>query len=83
MKKHIRLCCFTLFIQVAVTAQNKVAILNDGGTNPGMIIDELRPRLPDSTGTFYISDTWQTGNVYLDKHRTLKNYPLKYDLILI
>jgi len=69
-----------LVFPIVLIAQNKVAILDDAGTNPGLVIDELRPKAPDVTGTFYIADEWQPGNVHLNRNRSLKNYPLKYDL---
>ncbi len=60
--------------------QNKTNMLDEGGTNPGLVLNELRLPAPGVTGTFYLADDWHTGNVYLGRNRTLNGYPLKYDL---
>jgi hypothetical protein len=60
--------------------QNKPNLLDEGGTNPGMVLNELRLPAPGVVGTFYLTDTWNTGNVHLGGNRVLKGFPLKYDL---
>jgi len=60
--------------------QNKSNILDEGGTNPGMVLNELRLPAPGVVGSFYLADNWNTGNVYLAQNRVLKGFPLKYDL---
>lgn len=81
MKKQLLFFLLSCICWPAVLfSQNKVAILDDAGTNPGLVIDELRPKPPEMMGSFYLADQWQTGNVYLDSKRNLKNYLLKFDL---
>lgn len=60
--------------------QNKQNILDEGGTNPGLVLNELRLPAPGVVGTFYLADQWNTGDVYLGPNRVLNGYPLRYDL---
>ncbi len=60
--------------------QNKQNMLDEGGTNPGMVLNELRLPAPGVVGSFYLADNWNMGDVYLAQNRVLKGFPLKYDL---
>lgn len=44
------------------------------------IIGEVRARPAGVEGTHYISQEWNTGNIYLKSGDTLKNFPLMYDI---
>jgi hypothetical protein len=44
------------------------------------IIGEVKAKKEATQGSYYISENWNTGTIYLKSGDTLKGYPLKYDI---
>lgn len=52
----------------------------DGSVNPGGVIDEFKLPPPSTTGSYYLYDNWNSGEVTVRSRYTLKNFPLRYDV---
>jgi len=52
----------------------------DENVNPGALLDEIPLKPLETTGSVYLNDKWELGNVQLKNGLAIENYPLKYDL---
>lgn len=79
MKKSVFLCLFSAVLLFDAFSQGYVAgfeeIIDSGG-----LIDEIPLKPIETSGSFYLNEEFQIGNILLKNRREIKNYPIKYDL---
>ena len=82
MMKHLNFLLLLILINPELIAQ----VVQPAGkmnvnTAPGGIVEEvLFDEIPETKGSYYLSDQWLAGNVYLKNGQFVENKPLKYDL---
>jgi len=83
MKKHVisaALLALTLSFQAhAQTVGNNTTAGMDIQTTPGGFVTQLPPAPAKITGSYYLTDDWKRGTIYL-KEMSLKDYFFKYDI---
>jgi hypothetical protein len=80
--KHTLILFFFLLTANHLSAQgnNRVGIFTDGGTNPGLVLEELKAPPPEVQGTYYLQEEWLLGSLQLQEQGAVRNLPMRYDL---
>jgi hypothetical protein len=83
MKKHVisaALLALMLSFQAhAQTVGNNTTAGLDIQTNSGGFVTQLPPAPPEIKGSYYLTEDWKRGSIYL-KEMSLKDYYFKYDI---
>jgi hypothetical protein len=81
MKHILLLSPILLFVNLIFSqGNNRVGIFTDGGTNPGLVLEELKAPPPDVQGTYYLNDEWQTGAAQIKDLGAVRGLAMRYDL---
>jgi hypothetical protein len=80
--KHTFILLPLLILANFLVAQghNRVGIFTDGGTNPALVLEELKGPPPEVQGSYYLNEEWQMGSMQMQEQGALRNLPLRYDL---
>jgi len=74
--------CFLLAFLAGIpqlSAQGIKSVL-DNEVNPGEVLMEFDNRDREITGTYYIDESWEKGNIVLKSGTEIKNQLIRYDL---
>jgi hypothetical protein len=81
MKHTLILFSFLLTANhLSAQGSNRVGIFTDGGTNPGLVLEELKAPPPEVQGTYYLDEEWLKGSLQLQEQGSVRNLPMRYDL---
>lgn len=78
MKEALFLLIFSCLCTVDSLCQGNIVM--DEKINPGGIIEEIPLRPLETSGSVYLNEEFQKGNIFLKNNVEIKNYPIKYDL---